>query len=116
MGFLETFQQRKFVRETVFLDSGERQVCLAIQDFDGSLKLGLLPPELFAQIEWVPHEVRLQEIAGSADFLPVVKVEMPRREYFAVSSLAFTLADSRVVTGKTDREFAEWLMTVLQAG
>lgn len=52
------------------------------------------------------------ENAGSADSIPIVKVEMPRRGCCAVSPLA----DGRVVSGETDREFAEWLTPMFQAG
>ncbi len=111
---MQTFRQRQHVKELVFLETGERLECLVIQDLNSSMKLGFIGPELYAQIEWMPHESRLQEIDRSPLFKAILKVEFAKRDYFAVSSLTFTLTDGSLVTGKTDREFAEWLVPEFQ--
>lgn len=94
----------------VWLDRGQTS-CVVVKKQDGVL-VGFLRKDLWACIEWQESSARLQAIESSPYFEAIEKIQILKKGWFALSSVAFTTASGQVFVGKTDKGFADFLSTV----
>ncbi len=95
----------------VWLEKGLITICIAVKQEEGAL-VGFMNKDLWACIEWQEPSARLQAIENSPHFQAIEKIQVLKKGWFALSTVAFTTDSGEVFVGRTDKQFIEFLLTL----
>jgi formylglycine-generating enzyme required for sulfatase activity len=93
----------------VWLDGGQT-MCAAFKDGDG-ITIGLLPKPLWNEVKWNLDKAAL--LRDNSYFMRVCDVRIVKSDCFAMTVVDFVMPEGKIVRGKTDPNFAQFLVGIL---
>jgi hypothetical protein len=92
----------------VSFDDGSEHLCCAIKN-DRKVKVGFFKKYIWKDIQWKQDTAAL---ADQYDYLAINEVRIIKSGWFALATVDLYLEDSSIVRGKTDKGFAEFLVSI----